>query len=182
MDFLHFRIVDTVSILHDGARARQREMLVGVARSINYERGPSSQFRSSAASNGTRTILPSMLSCKSKRLLVNLGQQASFFVSAGRPGFVSNCAHRTSTVLSCAFCEHGRRARLPCHSPRKEKAGQVLQPDRPFITRQRPTFPLPHSSSIIGLGGLNFRVRYGNGCGPSGNATGNFLRVLSLKF
>ena len=43
-----------------------------------------------------------------------------------------------------------------------------------FETRQRPTFPLPHSSSIIGLGGLNFRVRYGNGCGPSGNATGNF--------
>ena len=58
----------------------------------------------------------------------------------------------------------------------KEKAGQVLQPDRPFITRQRPTFPLPHSSSIIGLGGLNFRVRYGNGCGPSGNATGNLFR------
>ena len=56
---------------------------------------------------------------------------------------------------------------------RKEKAGQVLQPDRPFITRQRPTFPLPHSSSIIGLGGLNFRVRDGNGCGPSGMATGN---------
>ena len=37
-------------------------------------------------------------------------------------------------------------------------------------------FPLPHSSSIIGLGGLNFRVRYGNGCGPSGKATGNFLQ------
>src|SRR5437016_12230839 len=57
----------------------------------------------------------------------------------------------------------------------KEKAGQVLQPDRPFITRQRPTFPLPHSSSIIGLGGLNFRVRDGNGCGPSGKATGNTI-------
>ena len=45
-----------------------------------------------------------------------------------------------------------------------------------FVTRQRPTFPLPHSSSIIGLGGLNFRVRDGNGCGPSGNATGNLFR------
>ncbi len=44
-----------------------------------------------------------------------------------------------------------------------------------FVTRQRPTFPLPHSSSIIGLGGLNFRVRDGNGCGPSGKATGNIL-------
>jgi hypothetical protein len=39
--------------------------------------------------------------------------------------------------------------------------------------RQRPTFPLPHGSSIIGLGGLNFRVRDGNGCDPSGMATGN---------
>ena len=48
-----------------------------------------------------------------------------------------------------------------------------------FVTRQRPTFPLPHSSSIIGLGGLNFRVRYGNGCGPSGNATGNFEYVFT---
>lgn len=43
-----------------------------------------------------------------------------------------------------------------------------------FVTRQRPTVPLPHGSSIIGLGGLNFRVRYGNGCDPSGKATGNF--------
>ena len=41
------------------------------------------------------------------------------------------------------------------------------------VTRQRPTFPLPRSSSIIGLGGLNFRVRDGNGCGPSGKATGD---------
>ena len=81
--------------------------------------------------------------------------------------------------FSSAFCEHGRRARLPRYSRRKEKAGQVLQPDRPFITRQRPTFPLPHSSSIIGLGGLNFRVRDGNGCGPSGNATGNFEYILT---
>ena len=48
-----------------------------------------------------------------------------------------------------------------------------LSPAGFFVTRQRPTFPLPHSSSIIGLGGLNFRVRDGNGCGPSGKATGN---------
>jgi hypothetical protein len=49
-----------------------------------------------------------------------------------------------------------------------------------FVTRQRPTFPLPHSSSIIGLGGLNFRVRDGNGCGPSGKATGNMLTSAEL--
>ena len=40
-------------------------------------------------------------------------------------------------------------------------------------TRQRPTFPWPFSHSIIGPRGLNGRVRYGNGCGPSGMATGN---------
>jgi hypothetical protein len=51
----------------------------------------------------------------------------------------------------------------------------IFRPAGLFVTRQRPTFPLPHSSSIIGLGGLNFRVRDGNGCGPSSNATGNYL-------
>jgi hypothetical protein len=47
------------------------------------------------------------------------------------------------------------------------------------VTRQRPTFPRPRGSSIIGLGGLNFRVRYGNGCGPSGKATGNSVEQVS---
>ena len=66
------------------------------------------------------------------------------------------------------------------HSPvgylghQKKKAHEISLVG-PFVTRQRPTFPLPHSSSIIGLGGLNFRVRDGNGCGPSGKATGNIL-------
>jgi hypothetical protein len=54
----------------------------------------------------------------------------------------------------------------------KKKACQISLAG-PFETRQRPTFPLPHGSSSIGLGGLNFRVRDGNGCGPSGMATGN---------
>jgi hypothetical protein len=50
----------------------------------------------------------------SQRCLVNQkacwgsGQQASFFALAEWPGFVSYCAHRTSTVLSCAFCEQGK--------------------------------------------------------------------------
>src|SRR4026209_2948853 len=57
--------------------------------------------------------------------------------------------------------------------------GQKRRARRPFdhralfVTRQRPTFPLPRGSSSIGLGGLNFRVRDGNGWGPSGMATGN---------
>ena len=66
--------------------------------------------------------------------------------------------------------------------PRRNGKACWLSPAGFFVTRQRPTFPLPHSSSIIGLGGLNFRVRDGNGCGPSGKATGNILRVLSSEF
>ncbi len=40
----------------------------------------------------TPTIFLPTLSCKSKSLLGDLGQQASFFVLAGRPGFGSYCA------------------------------------------------------------------------------------------
>lgn len=32
---------------------------------------------------------------------------------------------------------------------------------------QRPTLPVPFGTSTIGAGGLNGRVRYGNGCVPS---------------
>ncbi len=41
--------------------------------------------------------------------------------------------------------------------------------------RQRPTLPHGRPCSTIGPGGLNFRVRDGIGCGPSGNAAGNLL-------
>jgi hypothetical protein len=51
--------------------------------------------------------------------------------------------------------------------PRTRHSGPLL------LIRQLPTFPGPHDPSIIGHGGLNFRVRYGNGCDPSGKTTGN---------
>ncbi len=41
-----------------------------------------------------------------------------------------------------------------------------------FLPRQRPTLPRRCQRSTIGPGGLNCRVRDGNGCGPSGIATG----------
>ncbi len=41
-----------------------------------------------------------------------------------------------------------------------------------FYSRQRPTFPPSSPGSIIGAGGLNFRVRNGSGCFPSAMATG----------
>src|SRR5262245_27986257 len=45
----------------------------------------------------------------------------------------------------------------------------------PFVhlPRQRPTLPRRYQRSTSGPGGLNFRVRDGNGCGPSGIVTGN---------
>src|SRR5262245_1081690 len=43
--------------------------------------------------------------------------------------------------------------------------------------RQRPTLPRRCQRSTIGPGGLNFRVRNGNGCGPSGDATGKRKRL-----
>ena len=39
------------------------------------------------------------------------------------------------------------------------------------VLRQRPTFPRSLPRSIIGAGGLNFRVRNGNECFPSAIAT-----------
>ena len=44
------------------------------------------------------------------------------------------------------------------------------------LSRRRPTFPPSCPGSIIGAGGLNFRVRDGNGCFPSAIATGNLSR------
>ena len=39
-------------------------------------------------------------------------------------------------------------------------------------SRQRPTLPPGHPDSTIGAGGLNGRVRNGNGCDPSAMVTG----------
>ena len=50
-----------------------------------------------------------------------------------------------------------------------------------FFIRQRPTFPGPRNPSIIGPGGLNFRVRDGNGCCPSGITTEKTDIILSQR-
>ena len=58
-----------------------------------------------------------------------------------------------------------RRPRLNVRTP-----GLSIEPGRcGDLPRQRPTLPRSCPRSTIGLGGLNFRVRDGNGCGPSGN-------------
>ena len=50
-----------------------------------------------------------------------------------------------------------------------------------LYSRQRPTLPQSHPCSTIGAGGLNFRVRNGNGCGPSARVTGKLdLNIWQL--
>jgi hypothetical protein len=45
-------------------------------------------------------------------------------------------------------------------------------------SRQRPTLPPGYPGSTIGAGGLNGRVRNGNGCDPSAMVTGmNYQRI-----
>jgi hypothetical protein len=44
------------------------------------------------------------------------------------------------------------------------------------LIRRRPTLPHRCQCSTIGAGGLNFRVRDGNGCNPSARVTGRSCR------
>ena len=64
----------------------------------------------------------------------------------------------------------GGRMRM---TPRTRKAPRQRREAFAVISRRRPTFPPSCPGSIIGAGGLNFRVRDGNGCFPSAIATGN---------
>ena len=141
----------------------------------------SAQFRSSAASNGTST---SPLSCLINKGQLEITSQTGDFVfpfscedSLVNPHRARVKEHRLAenTIgLVCRLPRAQGMTRLASHSySRKRKSLLDFTPAGFFITRQRPTFPRPHGSSSIGLGGLNFRVRDGNGCGPSGMATGN---------
>ena len=61
-----------------------------------------------------------------------------------------------------------------CEGPDKKQKPQRLRWGFRIIkSRRRPTLPRRCQRSTIGAGGLNFRVRDGNGCNPSAKATGN---------
>ena len=51
----------------------------------------------------------------------------------------------------------------------RKRKGPASCPAGPFTNYswQRPTAPPPYGGSTIGAGGLNGRVRNGNGCDPS---------------
>src|SRR3989442_1098488 len=58
---------------------------------------------------------------------------------------------------------------------KRQKARTRERPSLSLIqSRRRPTLPQGYPCSTMGPGGLNYRVRDGNGCGPSGMIAGNF--------
>src|ERR1700694_3286919 len=65
-----------------------------------------------------------------------------------------------------------------------KKKNRRLANEAPILKniRQRPTLPRGFPRSTIGSGGLNFRVRDGNGCDPSDIATGNFYAPGRWQF
>ena len=50
------------------------------------------------------------------------------------------------------------------------------------LTRHWSTLPTSCPVSTIDAGGLNFRIRNGNGCGPSANSTEIILRNALKRF
>ena len=61
-----------------------------------------------------------------------------------------------------------------------EHKAKSPEDDRGFcnLIRRRPTLPHRCQCSTIGAGGLNFRVRDGNGCDPSARVTGNSYKSV----
>src|SRR6266571_3501324 len=68
--------------------------------------------------------------------------------------------------VGAADCRRGR----PVAFEKKRPAQRSCGPEK--TSRQWPTLPHRHQCSTIGAGGLNYRVRNGNGCGPSARITG----------
>ena len=92
---------------------------------------------------------------------------------ANRPPTAAAHRHRPATTSPRPF-------RLPPESPssvRTRRSPRQRRGLRPEKIRRRPTLPGGHPPSTIGAGGLNCRVRNGNGCIPAAMATGN--RALS---
>jgi hypothetical protein len=111
---------------------------------------------------------------------------------AGPASRGSGAGVRCVTVLSAGSTRPRARRRAgtpcasaPCHSchansllsPRANKARTQPGTGLGRLSRRRPTLPGGRPPSTIGAGGLNFRVRDGNGCGPTAIATGNLAEV-----
>src|SRR5205823_8616115 len=90
---------------------------------------------------------------------------------------------RHPLLRAAAHIEGGKRGRAGTRAPLEHLSPANPEGPRDLKgARQRPTLPPGYPGSTIGAGGLNFRVRKGNGCLPSAIVTepGNYtwLEVL----
>src|SRR6266568_4385398 len=85
-----------------------------------------------------------------------------------RAAYRERPAARPSPALGTAL-SRGRPE--TSRAPKKKTPAGSSASGRPRKMRQRPTLPHGFPCSTIGSGGLNFRVRDGNGCDPTDIAT-----------
>ncbi len=88
---------------------------------------------------------------------------------AGRGGR-SGCSSPSGRGRREAIAQDYPAGRRPRNAKKAPANGGLLQE-----IRRRPTLPGGLPPSTIGAGGLNFRVRHGNGCNSTAIATGNLL-------
>src|SRR5205814_1485161 len=79
---------------------------------------------------------------------------------------------RHPLLRAAAHIEGGKRGRAGTRAPLEHLSPANPEGPRDLKgARQRPTLPPGYPGSTIGAGGLNFRVRKGNGCLPSAIVT-----------
>jgi hypothetical protein len=102
-----------------------------------------------------------------------IGGMSSEYTSSERRLCLSRPCSWLQSTVSQAVCEGNQLSRWNSISSPTCGRALVLQPRWPpnRKMRQRPTLPHSLPCSTIGAGGLNDRVRNGNGCGPSAIAT-----------
>ncbi|MEA2827946.1 MAG: hypothetical protein QOG43_2385, partial [Actinomycetota bacterium] len=82
--------------------------------------------------------------------------------------------YRPPTPIPDAHSNPGRPLQSRTPKPGREEGSPGGEPTSKKF-RRRPTLPGGLPPSTIGAGGLNFRVRHGNGCNSTAIATGNLL-------
>src|SRR6185295_13795706 len=80
-----------------------------------------------------------------------------------------------------ARCKSASRSRKERHASETQRPGPVARPGPPPRDPAASYSPTRRPCSTIGAGGLNGRVRDGNGCFPSAIATGNRITIWTGK-
>lgn len=94
------------------------------------------------------------------------------------PNHISQFPNLVSKQLSTKDKKSGRRRHDPSPNPRRHPAGRGAQGKKE--ARRPPAFP-PAWGSIIGAGGLDFRVRDGNGYCTPAMAAGRCVRQKAAR-